>query len=66
MVACVLPQVHNDLKTKHILLSEAYETAKIGALMALCTSCGMAIGLLAAPSIVTLEQLPLTLKCLLG
>ena len=37
-----LAQVHNDLKTKNILLSEQYETAKIGAPVDTCATCGMA------------------------
>ena len=37
-MARVLPQVHNDLKTKNILLSNNYETAKIGAPVTLCAS----------------------------
>ena len=34
-------QVHNDLKTKNILLSENYEAAKIGAHICFCGASNM-------------------------
>ena len=60
--ACVLPQVHNDLKTKNILLSEHYETAKIGAPVHLCASCRMAT-VCVLPIIAPFQEFTLSKYC---